>query len=337
MKGIDIINRDVLSAICGKKVLFITTKNIDYIRNTQEIEYLQKTAGSLEVIGYKDKSYIKRLVKIYAKIVTMSLKKFEVVFIGFAPQLVIPIFFYKFKGKLVIEDFFISLYDTMINDRKKFKNSGLAAKILLWVDKFTLKKTDVIVVDTHAHGKYFINALGATESKIKVCYLSADKSIYYPRDFYKKDKSKFNVLYFGSILPLQGVDVIFQCAEKMVDIPSLFFQIIGPVDKEDLMKYKELKNITFIPWLSQEKLADKIGEADLCLAGHFNDKIDKAKRTIPGKAYIYEAMKKPMILGNNLANRELFEEDDENYYFVEMGSPDKLKDKILYIMNGKYK
>lgn len=36
-------------------------------------------------------------------------------------------------------------------------------------------------------------------------------------------------------------------------------------------------------WLSQQELADEIAGADLCLAGHFNADIDKAKRTIPGR------------------------------------------------------
>ena len=40
----------------GKKVLFITTKNSDYIRNTQEIRLLREQAASLDVIGYADKA-----------------------------------------------------------------------------------------------------------------------------------------------------------------------------------------------------------------------------------------------------------------------------------------
>ena len=56
----------------------------------------------------------------------------------------------------------------------------------------------------------------------------------------------------------------------------------------------------------------------------------KAKRTIPGKAYIYEAMKKPMILGDNLATHELYSEDNM-HYFVEMGNAEALTQKIIEI------
>ena len=59
----------------------------------------------------------------------------------------------------------------------------------------------------------------------------------------------------------------------------------------------------------------------------------KAKRTIPGKAYIYEAMGKKMILGDNSATRELYHED-ELRYFVKMGDSKALADKILEIKNS---
>ena len=78
---------------------------------------------------------------------------------------------------------------------------------------------------------------------------------------------------------------------------------------------------------TQEELAAYIANADLCLAGHFDGTIDKAKRTIPGKAYIYNAMGKRMVLGDNKANRELFDVSD-NVVWTGMGSAEALADVI---------
>lgn len=332
-----LLDNKITDLCYNKKVLFITTKNVDYIRNSQEINSLQKSAQIVKVLGYKDKSYIARLMKIYIRLFTMSLKEYNLIFVGFAPQLILPLFPFKFKGKFIVEDFFISLYDTMIYDRKKFKANGMIAKILLWVDKVTIKRADKIIVDTLAHGNYFADELGADNRKINVLYLEADESIYYPRLItkQKENNKKFVVLYFGSILPLQGVDIILECVKNMENISSVAFEIIGPLSNKDLKKYEHLKNVHFIPWLSQKSLAEKIATADLCLAGHFNKTIAKASRTIPGKAYIYNSMKKPMILGDNSANRELFPEDNSKYYYVEMGDSDKLKEKIIYVMEKK--
>ena len=100
------------------------------------------------------------------------------------------------------------------------------------------------------------------------------------------------VLYFGSILPLQGVDVVLETIRKLKGRDDIFFDIIGPIP-QSLQKPIQ-SNVRYTDWLSQEELAERIASADLCLAGHFNGSIAKADRTIPGKAYIYEAMKKKM-------------------------------------------
>ena len=44
-------------------------------------------------------------------------------------------------------------------------------------------------------------------------------------------------------------------------------------------------------------------------------------------------MKKPMILGDNPANRELFEKQSKDIYYVSMGKPKELANKILEIFN----
>ena len=44
-----------------ERVLFITTKNLDYLRNTQEINLLKKQGKEVLILGSYDRSYIKRL------------------------------------------------------------------------------------------------------------------------------------------------------------------------------------------------------------------------------------------------------------------------------------
>jgi hypothetical protein len=90
-----------------------------------------------------------------------------------------------------------------------------------------------------------------------------------------------------------------------------------------------MKTVTLTKWLSQKELAIKINASDLCLSGHFNDHIKKSKRVIAGKTFIFNKMKKPMILGDNLANRELFKEEDKLIKYVKMGSPKSLAECIL--------
>ena len=77
-----------------ERVLFITTKNLDYLRNTQEINLLKKQGKEVLILGSYDRSYIKRLCYVYWKLLLLSRKKFDFVFVGFAPQLIVPFFFW---------------------------------------------------------------------------------------------------------------------------------------------------------------------------------------------------------------------------------------------------
>lgn len=314
----------------NKKVLFITTKNLDYLRNTQEIEELQAVASEVKVLGSYSKNYLVRVLAVYLGLLTTSLKNFDSVFVGFSPQLVLPVWFWKMRKNEVYIDFFISMYDTFVMDRQKFAPNSIAAKVFRTLDAFTLKKADRVIVDTRAHGDYFVDDFKVDTDKIEVMYLKADTSIFYPREIEKREdiQGKFDVLYFGSVLPLQGVEIVIEAARKLADEKDIHFTIIGPI--KDKMEKFESDTIEYIDWLSQPDLATYIAMSDLCLAGHFNAEIGKAKRTIPGKAYIYEAMGKPMILGDNEATHELYKSDDK-HYFVEMGNADALAEMIKEI------
>lgn len=317
----------IKTELSGKKVLFITTKNLDYIRNTQEIELVKSSSAEFRIIGSSSKNYAVRLWNVYREILFLNAKKYDTVFIGFAPQLVLPFWKFKFRKNQIIIDFFISMYDTFVNDRKKIASTALPAKILKAIDMKTLRQADIVISDTKAHGKYFVEELRAETKKMKTLYLEADRSIYYPREIIRPDalKNKFVVLYFGSVLPLQGVDVVLKAYDLLKEDDRFYFYMIGKIG--DKYRKPQSANIEYIDWVSQEKLAEYITMADLCLAGHFNKKIDKAKRTIPGKAYIYYAMGKKIILGDTAANHELFSES-ERISFVPMGNAAVLAKKI---------
>ena len=122
-----------------------------------------------------------------------------------------------------------------------------------------------------------------------------------------------------------------QQRRKLADHNEIHFTIIGPI--RDKMDRFEAETVEYIDWLSQPELAKYIAMSDLCLAGHFNAEIGKANRTIPGKAYIYHAMNKKMILGDSQANHELYE-NEANAYFVEMGNADALAEKIMEIKDN---
>ena len=207
------------------------------------------------------------------------------------------------------------------------------------LDRKALTGADHVVVDTREHAVYFSRMFGVDPDKMTVIYLEADKQIYYPRNVDRPGdlRDKFVVFFFGAMNPLQGVEVILESAGILEGHGNIIFIIVGPYEKiRNFELYSKLKNVRFAArWLLQAEIADYIAMSDLCLAGHFNAAVEKAARVIPGKAYSYLAMERPVIFGDNPANRELFSTDTndvhfmKNVHFVKMGDPAALADKIL--------
>lgn len=247
--------------------------------------------------------------------------------------MIVPFTRLFFRNKILIIDFFISLYDTLVSDRSMFSPKNPVSRLLKALDRYALSKADHIIVDTREHARYFSEMFKIDVEKMAVVYLEADREIFYPRKVERPSglRNKFIVFFFGAMNPLQGIEVILDSARLLEQHADIIFVIIGPTGKiRNWNTYAGLKNLQVAGrWLSQEEVARHIAMSDLCLAGHFNASVPKAGRVIPGKAYSYLAMDKPVVMGDNPANRELFSEQTRNVHFVPMGDCRALADKIL--------
>ncbi|MFZ0932624.1 MAG: glycosyltransferase, partial [Syntrophobacteraceae bacterium] len=258
------ISSDLLKMIDGRKVLFITPSDADYIRNRQEINILQKSAQHLDIIAPKDNhgvspTGIMRILSINLKVLAANIKKYDVIFIGGIPQLVAPFIQFRLRKKVLIIDFFISIYDTLVHDRQVLSPSNPLSRILKKLDMNALKAADRVIVDTREHAAYFSRMFGVDPDKMTVIYLEADKQIYYPRNVARPRDliGKFVVFFFGAMNPLQGAEVILESAGILEGYGDVVFIIIGPYEKiRGFERYSKLKNVRFAArWLPQDKIA----------------------------------------------------------------------------------
>lgn len=334
----------ILEIVRNRKVLFITPSDVDYIRNRQEIGILQSAAKELDIIAPANTHTVtptglNRIIRINLRVLFADLTNYDVIFVAGIPQMILPLVYLFLKKKTVVIDFFISIYDTIVSDRQLLSPGNPLSALLKKLDRRTLKLADHVIVDTREHASYFSEFFGVDERRIEVIYLEPDRTIYYPRHVERPEnlQNKFIAFFFGAMNPLQGVEMILEAARLLQDHEDIEFVFVGPHEKiAGIEKYSELPNVRFVArWLPQDAVADYIAQSDVCLAGHFNAEIPKASRVIPGKAYSYLAMDKPVILGDNPANRELFSEGEKKVHFVRMGDPEALANRILRLVARK--
>lgn len=273
------------------------------------------------------RSILGQSLQIFLRLIPRLIKRdFDFVFIGFFGQLLTRMIA-PFTKKPIILDMFVSANDTLVEDRHITSKNSLLSKFLFRLDKQSGRKAQLIFVDTLAHAEYFHEAFDIPLSKMKRVFVGCDEALFHPLP--DKPESR-TILYYCSYLPLHGVDVVVEAAELLQSDPSIQFKIIGDGIEfgkiQKSIKEKRLNNIELAAPVSIDQLPYEIQNSRLCLGGHFGTSA-KACRVIPGKAFQMIAMGKPVIVGDNAANRELLTNEIDSY-FCEMNNPKALAHAI---------
>ena len=171
-------------------------------------------------------------------------------------------------------------------DRKILNDKSLKAKLLFWFERRALLSAEKIIVDTHCSASHFSKLLKIPTKRIIYLPLMTDEQNYIPSK-YTNNSDKINVIFVGTFVPLQGVDVIANAATILADEDNIHFIIIGDGQTAETVTnilVRRKANLTWLKdWQSPTAINKLINNADICL-GVFG-KSDKAARVWPFKNY----------------------------------------------------
>ncbi len=204
--------------------------------------------------------------------------------------------FARHYGIPLLVDPLISLYDTRVFERKTVTAASYQARRLLKRERSWLARADGVLVDTQAHGRYFAEVLGVSPDKIQAVPVSAEEALFTPAPGERPPHQPVEVLFYGSFIPLQGVEVIVE-AIRLYQGPPVNWCFLGGKGsirqaqcKEQLADYD---NVVFEDNLPYPMLPARIHQADILL-GVFGV-AEKTTRVIPNKVYQALACAKPVI------------------------------------------
>jgi len=242
-------------------------------------------------------------------------------------------------GKTLIYDHMMSPYDSLINESGTIHKGGLLDRVIRFYEKTILLASDLVLTDTSIHRHYFHELFGTPISKIEAIPVGTDEDLFRPDVSVNTTSGSgwFEVLYYGSFLPLHGMDVILGAAAILRDKPIRFTLIGG--NRLDLssfhrmVKQLQLKNVTHIDWVEFEELPKYIARSDLGLGGPFGE-TGQARRVITGKTYQFLAMARPVAVGKYNGEESGFE-DKVNCLVVPQGNEKALAEAILWAFDHK--
>ena len=239
--------------------------------------------------------------------------------------------------KPIVHFAFISIYDTLVNDRKTIKRNSITAKIIHFIDKLACNIANLVILDSYGEIQYFVQEFNLEKEKFKRLNLSADEDKFPPMDV-KTTSSPFVVLYFGSFIPLHGVEVIINAAKILSD-QDIIFRFCGDgqtkTKMQDLTKKYNLDNVEFLGFVEQSVLSKNIQNSDICF-GIFG-KGEKAMKVITNKIFQILASQRTLVTMDSNGIKEIFLKHDENCILVPQDDAEALAESILYLKNNPSK
>jgi len=184
------------------------------------------------------------------------------------------------------------------------------AGVLELIDRLNNWAAGAVILDTPQTRTYFVDRLGLRPEKAHVAYVGAETALFYPRPRPEQTDGSVRVLFYGTFIPLQGIDIIIKAAaEVQREMPTVRFQLVGSgqtsSENRALAGQFQARNITFGPaHVPYEQLPELIAGADIGL-GIFADR-PKTARVIPNKLYQCAAMGIPVITADTPAVRAGF-------------------------------
>jgi len=319
------------------KILYFGAYNSADQRNHIIMEGLKQ--NDVQIIECQDDSPgIKKFIKLFFKHWPLR-KEYDLIFVGFLSHILMPlvvvlnspIFSWRAKRPVIL-DGYMSLYDSNVFGRRKYKPYSFWRYYYWILDWTAFHLADLVLFDTKEHVKFISKEFGVKLNNMARLFVGARENIFKPLPYERKD-TNFRVFFHGTFIPSQGIEFILQAAKKLENHQDIEFQIIGDgqVKSEmlELVKNLSLQNVRFLGRMSPQELAKYISQADVCL-GLFG-RADKIQRVIATKVFEYAATKRPVITGEAPAVRELFSDDD--MMFVKIADPDDLAMGIMDLKN----
>lgn len=269
----------------------------------------------------------------------LRLPKHDAVIVGYPGQVDVLVLwpFARLRRVPIVLDAFLSLYNTVVEDRQMVGPSHPLARLLYGLEWLACRAADRVVLDTRAHAEYFETTYRLSPQRTAAVFVGVEPEAFPPRGAGTTDRpsgAPITVLFYGQFIPLHGVDTIVRAARMPVDEP-VEWVLIGQGQEEArirrMLDEHPLGHLRWIPWVAYEELKDWIARADVCL-GIFGD-TDKAARVIPNKVFQVLAAGAPLITRDSPAIRELLSEDMPGVQLVPPGDPLALVEAVRRFAN----
>jgi glycosyltransferase involved in cell wall biosynthesis len=343
-------------------VVYAGTYERDYPRNRQLIRLLRRSGCQVIEVHApfwetdRDKSglvsgrkqmigKLARLFLVYLRLLARLIPKLRscdaivVGYIGQIDMLVIGPIAWLFRRPILFNPL-VTLSDTMIEDRELASPNSALGRVVALVDRAALTIPSLILSDTVENAEYMTGRFAIPRRRIRVLHVGADEEIFRPGDRSSRSADSLQVLFYGKMIPLHGVETILEAIEILhrAGDDDIKFEIIGSGQQqylvESFLRCVPGAPVTWRRWVAFNRLPQRIAASD-CVLGIF-DSGPKAGRVIPNKVFQAMAAGAPIITRDSSAIRRVLE-DNVSGQLTPPADPDALAEAIRRMRDAEFR
>jgi|WetSurMetagenome_2_1015567.scaffolds.fasta_scaffold13202_4 glycosyltransferase involved in cell wall biosynthesis len=242
------------------------------------------------------------------------------VFTGLIPRLM---------GAKIILDLHDPMPEVFMTKYEKDEKNFII-RTLVFLEKISVKFSEVVFTPNIAFKNLFLRSCPA--EKMHVVMNSPDENIFTPKNPNNKpDPNKFTLMYHGSIVERNGLDIALYAIAKLKDkIPHLIFHVYGEGDfvPRFLELIKELQIENYVNYHGQTSLENIVTALEKVNLGIVPNKSNAfTQLNVPTRIFECLRMNKPIVAPATRGVLDYF--NKSNLFLFEPGNADDLAKVIL--------
>lgn len=246
--------------------------------------------------------------------------------------------------KILIFDSLMSPYSALKHERKSGRLGFLLSGLVFYFERAILKHSNLLLTDTDLHVDFLSQTFAIERQKIVALPMAAKENIETASKSslalppaWEAQPNALHVLFYGSFLPLHGLDIILRAITQLNQEQFAFHFIGGEGERlrDFLQAVSEsgLHNISHEAWVSFDELLNHyIPNANICFGGPFGN-TPQSQRVITGKTVQCLAQAKVTVVGQ-IATQYPFA-DRVNCLWVQQGDAEALRSALQWAAQNR--
>src|SRR3989344_3564846 len=214
------------------RILYFGVYEPSYARNWVLINGLKK--NGVDVLELRQKPGRFALFKLFFSYLKFK-QDYDVMIVGFPGQEVmflarLLVWLLRLSSgqvKPIIFDAFTSHYGGYILDRKRWGKKSIRAYYFKFLDRWSCRLADIVLLDTNAHINFFVKEFSLLKEKFRRIWIGANDDNFKPIETEKQTDGKFRVIFFGTYVPLQGAEYIIRAVKLLENERDIIFYFFG--------------------------------------------------------------------------------------------------------------